>query len=429
MQVKRLTLTNVRALEHAEFEFQPGVNLLVGVNGAGKSTVLDVLRIMFSQSLPRLTSAASRQAMQFDRQEDIRFGQPVLTVFLRFEVGERTLDHTVHLQREAYVANRQAATGEVRGQAIDLREYDELEAIDGQPIAKVKRGSGDHQPLVVYFSPQRSVIAQSRSIAGSRNENAYAGALETRGVTLRESALWWLAQEELAKEDSGRGALLQALKSAVSTFLTGYTNLRAVREPRTTLVLDKSNATLDVRQLSDGERGMIALILDLARRLALANPHSKGPLRECSAVVLIDEIDLHLHPGWQRTICERLIEIFPKCQFIATTHSPQVYGEVPPRSIWIIENGKATHPDQSLGMDSNWVLENAMNVDARRRPDKERLQDVSRLIQDEKYDDATRAIAIIRRDLGNFADLARLQSEVDLIRFLGSEMGSEDENK
>lgn len=417
MQVKRLTLSNVRALKHAEFEFQPDMNLLMGVNGAGKSTVLDALRILFSHSLPRLTDAASRQIMQFDRQDDIRIGQPELTVSLRFENAGRMLNHTVLLQREDYAPNPQAATGQVRDQALDLPERDELLTSDGQPVARIKRG-GDHQPLVVYFSPQRSVIEQSRRPASHREENAYTGALEARGVMLREFALWWLAQEELAKEDSNRSLLLQALKDAVNAFLPGYTNLRAVREPRTTLVLDKGSMSLDARQLSDGERSMIALILDLARRLALANPHSKEPLKECGAVVLIDEIDLHLHPEWQRSICERLVKTFPKCQFIATTHSPQILGEVQPEKITLIEDGGITRPDQSLGMDTNWILRHLMKTDERDPVTKRAIQEIEDLIEAEHYDEAASRIETLRAALGEFSDLVDLQTRIDVITFL-----------
>jgi len=422
MRVTRLTLTNVRALRHVEFEFQSGMNLLVGVNGAGKSTVLDALRIMFSQALPRLTSAAPRQVMSFDRHEDISVGQPDLTVSTVFEIGEVTLDHTVLLQREAYMADPRAALGQVRDQAIALPERDDLRTLDGQPVMKSKRSSGD-QPLVVYFSPQRSAIERGRGTARSGTEAAFVDALKARGVKFSELGQWWLVQEELAKEDASKKALLHALDGAIRTFLPGYANLRAVREPQVTLVLDKGGITLDARQLSDGERSMIALIVDLARRLTLANPHAKEPLRDCGAVVLIDEIDLHLHPGWQRTICERLVRTFPRCQFIATTHSPQILGEVAPEAITLIEDGGATRPDQSLGMDTNWILRHLMRTDERDADTKQELSAIEALIDNEQYAEATARITTLRTKLGEFPDLVEIQTRIDMISFLGTDEG------
>ncbi|KAM3100867.1 AAA family ATPase [Phormidesmis sp. 146-35] len=92
---------------------------------------------------------------------------------------------------------------------------------------------------------------------------------------------------------------------------------------------------MDVRQLSDGERSVLALVLDLARGLSQANPILENSLQG-KAVVLIDELDLHLHPIWQRTIVAKLTQTFPNCQFIATTHSPQIVGEVKPPGLSLI---------------------------------------------------------------------------------------------
>ena len=101
-------------------------------------------------------------------------------------------------------------------------------------------------------------------------------------------------------------------------------------EPKPQLLIEKQGAVIPVAKLSDGERGMLALVFDLTRRLAQANPNLDDPAAEGVGVVLIDEIDLHLHPEWQRTIVTNLPETFPRLQFIATTHSPQVIGEVLP---------------------------------------------------------------------------------------------------
>ena len=104
------------------------------------------------------------------------------------------------------------------------------------------------------------------------------------------------------------------------------------------------------------------MVLDLARRLAQANPGMEDPAAEAEAVVLIDEIELHLHPAWQRRIVGNLIETFPRCQFIATTHSPQVIGEVGHDHIQIIADGQVYTPAHSFGVDSSRVLEEIMET-------------------------------------------------------------------
>jgi predicted ATP-binding protein involved in virulence len=86
--------------------------------------------------------------------------------------------------------------------------------------------------------------------------------------------------------------------------------------------------------LSDGEKCLLAMVGDLARRLAIANPDYPDALQG-EAIVLIDEIELHLHPSWQRNIIPALKRTFPKCQFIITTHSPQVLSYIQPKNIYL----------------------------------------------------------------------------------------------
>lgn len=146
--------------------------------------------------------------------------------------------------------------------------------------------------------------------------------INSRELRLSEIASWMHAQAVLAGERSLSDRHLDALREAARRFLPECENLRVVMDPKPSLLIDKERKTLDVRQLSDGERGMLALVLDLAQRLSQANPGLENPIREGEAVVLIDELDLHLHPKWQRQIVRQLTETFPNCQFIATTHSP-----------------------------------------------------------------------------------------------------------
>ena len=417
MQLKQLTLTQVRLFEQAKFDFQPGMNLLVGINGAGKSTVLDVLRIMLSQALPKFTASRSKPIAFAD--SDITVGQGALTVELNFEAEGISFEHLMHVPHEQYVADKDKE-GEVHGQTYDLEKRNDLKP-GGKELPRGLKSSAE-QPLAIYFSTGRSLPkmrAPSKQSSAGGQTAAFADALTHRELRLREFAEWWLVQETLADEtgNASLGRRLDVLKGAVTSFLDGCTNLRAVREPKTTLLIDKDNATLDVRQLSDGERGMVALVLDLARRLAQANPQLPDPLRDGKAVVLIDELDLHLHPRWQRTIAQQLTATFPNCQFIATTHSPQIVGEISPDNIILLESGKAYPAHQSLGMDSNWILRYLMGADERDVEIKQELREIEELIENERYDEATAAIDALRVRLGEFSALIDLQTRIDMIQF------------
>jgi predicted ATP-binding protein involved in virulence len=202
-----------------------------------------------------------------------------------------------------------------------------------------------------------------------------------------------VAQEHLAGEHAGAKKHLAALQRAAKGFLPECKNLRAETSPKPRLLVDKGAVPLDVRQLSDGERGLLALILDLARRLSQANPGLQDPVKQGEAVVLIDELDLHLHPNWQRTIVERLTHLFPRCQFIATTHSPQVVAAVEPDQVLLLTTAGVVRPDRTLGMDSNWILRHLMEADDRPAGATEAIQAVESLIKKDTFKKARAAIS------------------------------------
>ena len=405
MKLKRLELTNFRTLERRTFHFEPGMNLIVGVNGSGKSSMLDALRIILFRALSKLDAYPGRVLLH---NSDVTIGREDLTAELNFVMSGIPFLYTIN--------------GRKKKQSDDFRYVVGLKP-DSRDILKFIEKSREDL-LAVYFSPHRSLLtgkAPSTQASAGAPTAAFADALLRRPLRFREFAAWWVAQEKLSQEgDDISTRRLEILANSATRFLEGYTNLRAVRDPEITLLLDREGMTLDVRQLSDGERGLLALVFDLARRLSLANPKLDDPLRDGKAVVLIDELDLHLHPGWQRTVIEKLTTTFPNCQFIATTHSPQLIGEVSPDNIILLERGQPPYrPDQSLGMDSNWILRHLMDTNERDSKTEQELSRIAGSIEDEQYDKATAAIETLRTALGEFPELIRLQTRIDRIRLLG----------
>jgi len=158
------------------------------------------------------------------------------------------------------------------------------------------------------------------------------------------------------------------------------------------------------------------MVLDLTRRLAQANPTMKDPAAEAEAVVLIDEIELHLHPTWQRRIIKNLTDTFPKCQFIATTHSPQIIGEVEHDQIQIMANGEVYPPTHSYGVDSSRVLEEIMDAYPRAEDIAVLLNEISGTIGDDRYDDARELLHDLSSRLGeNDPEVTRIQTLLDFL--------------
>ena len=259
-------------------------------------------------------------------------------------------------------------------------------------------------PLCIFYSTNRSVIAEGGPLTGKAVKNAaaaaYADALVRRSWNITRFADWMRAQVALASESLIASQHVIALQTAASRFLPEYSGLRIGDTTAGRLVVDKGGEALDMRQLSDGERGILAMVLDLASRLSQANPGLSDPLEKGQAVVLIDEIELHLHPRWQRQIVRNLTDAFPRCQFIATTHSPQVIGEVAHDRIQIIANGQVYSPTHSYGVDSSRVLEEIMDVPSRTESVQESLTQISHAIGMYHFDAARSLLSVLVEQLG-----------------------------
>lgn len=170
-------------------------------------------------------------------------------------------------------------------------------------------------------------------------------------------------------------SFINCVKKAINDFMPEFSNIRIQRSPILDMLIDKNGMTLSVLQLSQGEKSLLALISDIARRLVLLNPSLDDPLKG-NGVVLIDELDLHLHPKWQQTIVPNLVNTFPNIQFIVTTHSPEVVTTVNDKCIRILNNGEIFNaPKGSKGAKSSRMLERLFGVDAR-PPDESNTKDL-----------------------------------------------------
>lgn len=182
------------------------------------------------------------------------------------------------------------------------------------------------------------------------------------------------------------------------------------------MTVQKSGIELSVNQLSDGERNTLALVGDIARRLSLLN--LKGDADAILAgqgVVLIDEIELHLHPKWQREVISKLETTFPNCQFIVTTHSPQVLSQVHEDDVWILrlnQQGEveAARPQASYGLDSNRILEEIMDVPERPQEAKDQLELLFRLLSAKDRGRAESEINAISEKYGDLPELTQARA-------------------
>lgn len=399
MNVKALKLADVRAIHAAELRFLPGFNIVAGGNGVGKTTILDALAVCCS-AVARRTNGLRRYGTYFGS-EEVRLGGDALQVQCDFECRNGEFGLSVY---------RSQGGDAEQGVEEWSREYAaakdaSLEEFYGDVPAKSNGETPTDGLLAILYSTARSVATERtprHDAASGTTAAAFAGALSVRrGLELGEFAAWMHVQQVLGSERAEAKGMLVALEDAVARFLPGYRNLRPGQDrDGQTLLIDHDDQSLPVRWLSDGERGVLSLVLDLTRRLAQANPDLVDPAANAEAVVLIDELELHLHPAWQRRIVANLTETFPRCQFIATTHSPQVIGEIEHDRIHMISDGEVYTPTHSFGVDSSRVLEEIMGARARNSEIEALIRRISLRIDDDRYDDARELLVQLAERVG-----------------------------
>ena len=358
MRVTDLKLANVRSIKAAELRFQPGFNLVVGNNGAGKTTVLEALAVCVSEYV---RAGARGPDVRPFKKDAIRIGAASLDVECGF-VGDGS-SHRFVLHKPRGQTEGRGKKGFIGNQPAGYSRGVGQEDGSGIGAGCANRTEPEGRPLGVLYSTARAVPRERPPRSLGARSVAYKDALLDREVGLGYFARWLSMKQSVDVERNQQA--LAAVQSAVRRFLPGYDNLRLGEADDPVLLIDRRGETLAMRQLSHGERGILAVMLDLTWRMGHLNSELTDPAGEAGAVVLIDEIDLHLHPKWQRQIARKLTETFPRCQFIATTHSPQVIGEIEHDRIQILTEDEAYSPTHSFGVDSSRILEEIMDANPR----------------------------------------------------------------
>jgi predicted ATP-binding protein involved in virulence len=420
MKIQSFELVNFRGIANMSLDFAGQTTALVGVNGVGKSSVLNALAISLSNLTARITGqAAKTRSMSKD---DIRVGADYakLTVTAELELPSPTV-WTIALNRKAgkHPPERSSILDTLKSQADLLSaRLGYLESI-GRPI---------NLPLAVYYDVHRAVLEvplRIRETQLNSPRTAYGDALGHGGTDFKGFFIWFRSKEDAENEGirDNSGHLdrdLSAVRRAIEKF-TNFTDLRIRRKPALRMTVKKAGTELNVLQLSDGEKCMLALVGDLARRLSLLNTERDDPLLG-EGVVLIDEIDLHLHPRWQRTVVASLERTFPNCQFIITTHSPQVIGELAAESVMLLRDGSFLgHPERSLGLDSGEVLEELMGSQARNPDVSEELRLIRRAIDDDALAQAQTLLDTLKVRVGEIPDVLQAQSAIDSLNWLADD--------
>lgn len=378
MKLRSVEIENFRAIKHLKLPLDESLTVLHGDNAHGKTSVLSAIGTALG-AIPTLLPGVSGIGFRnSDRRHSARSARVVLETSDGIE----------------WAIRRGGARRSVGGRSL----RDEIRSI----IEADEEGREVDLPIVAFYDTDRAVFDAPQRRRGFPKEFSRYAALEgalTARPNFRDFFKWFYVKEdeELREQRRHRGFVsseLDAVRKAITSLIPGASNPRIELGPlRFVLSISpdtgpREDLTLD--QLSGGYRIILALAADLARRMAQGNPHSNNPLT-CEAIVLIDEIELHLHPAWQQRVLKDLLRTFPSSQFLVSTHSPQVLTTVPPRQIVKLsrESGTVVAGGTSAatyGAEAGDVLSTEMGV--RERPaDNEfvqKLDEYMRLIGDDQ---------------------------------------------
>ena len=411
-KIIELNLTNYRGAHSLPLPLDKRLNIFYGVNGSGKSTVLDSIATMLSWAVSRIrhAGASGRHISEID----IKNGESVAKINLTIEDDNKSFSWELVKNRQGIKAsNEKSYLKELNWFALSLQ------ATSGVLASQISL------PLFAYYPVNRAVLDIPIRIKAKHDFTSFAAYDDalTSGANFKTFFTWFREREDLENENRKYvdapdkpedfqfpDSQLETVRKALHLLLPEFSHFSIRRNPLRMEVL-KNQERLTVNQLSDGEKCHIALIGDLARRMAIANPVTNDPLQG-NGIVLIDEIDLHLHPKWQRMIVPKLMKVFPNCQFIVSTHSPHIITHVQPESLFLLkqtDNGMtAEKPSESYGKNVDRILEDLMGLSTTRPdPVDESLHNIFLAIRDNKLRDAGEQIASLKQEIGDDPELVK----------------------
>lgn len=409
LKIKNLHLENFRGFSDATIEFGDHITCIAGVNGAGKSSCLEAV----SKSLHALLRPVLNPKFEGISFEDIK---------------ESDINSNAE-RKYASISLSFDCNGTNYSQKIDSSE----EITKNFQSSIISSEIKNDFTVVAYYSINRSDLDIDVSVESEKDLSEKTESVEGSLAPIihyKDFFRWFRDREDrenqeivsrYKKQENDtvyEDYALKAVRKSISVLLPNVSQMTVDRK-KLVVFVNKGDSVLNFSTLSDGEKGIITLFGDIARRLAIANETLEDPLKG-NGIILIDEIDLHLHPSWQRKVCHALKETFPNCQFIITTHSPQVLGELQPQEIRLLNNFEISIPSQSYGLDSNSILDSIQNTTSEPlRQNSEvakRIEGINNLIDEEKLQEAREKLSELEKDLnGSTVDTVALGTELSIL--------------
>lgn len=437
MRLKNIKITNYRCFKEADIDFDEHITLIVGRNGAGKTAILDAVAVSVSTFLLGIDGGVSRSITEDDARYEFHDLDGTIDPQHQFPVCIDSTGDCLNQKNVKWVRSLNSANSKTT-----IKDAKELTDIAKNIRNQIMHGDKTLVlPLVSYYGTGRLYAQkkEKRNIKSLTEFNRQVGYMDCMAAESNEKLMLnWFQMQTLKslqnQQKTGvieRSLLLKTVEKAICRSyerISGSINASLIFDLDThRLVLEFETADGEPKkfamdEMSDGYKNTLSMIGDIAYRMAVLNPVlGDRVLEETPGVVLIDEVDLHLHPQWQQTILSDLHAIFPNVQFIVSSHAPAVINSVSREQIRILDNEKIYMPAaQTYGRDANSILREVMKVSERPAEVIQRLDTFYVCMDRSDYEEADRILTEIEKIVGtNDPDIAAARTALDLEKMLG----------
>ena len=378
MKLQALSLDHFRGFSHLAMEFRPDCMILTGANDTGKSAILDAAAIALSAYLSGFTGILA----QGFAPSDVR-----LTTAANGETKEAG---AVCLQAQLDIFGHSLTWRRVleSGRTLSL-DAEELLQYAAALQEHMRRQSPITLPLLAHYGADRSWINREpetlQKVWIKNRQSGYLGCMDTKhDVHLLFS---WFENMTYAKQqklqtlgkkpdasDRGIPELYAVTEAMAECYRSAFPDVKKVRfsfdvvQHDLELIVtgqDDTTQRLPLRLLGRGAKTILLLVADIACRMAILNPQlGADAVQQTPGIVLIDELELHLHPSWQKHILDDLRRIFPQIQFLVSTHSPILLAGADAKCVRVVRGGQVYRASlQTYSKPVDLILSEVMQTD------------------------------------------------------------------
>ena len=436
MKIKELYLKNFRCFEETKIDFNTDYTIFVGINGAGKSSILNAIQIMLypfilssrfdhrrglcyycnlkdERILKETDITTKTKQMGSILNQELQYPMILKSIFQKSEDIEIPLEYTLNKSHITTSFETEPLIEYVR----DLQN-------------QVTKDEKTILPVIAYYTTKRQWEKTGQEnineILFMPQMNGYTKALSAEPFNITKMRHWFSRMLLITRKKPVLE--FEAVRNAIANCYKEIDDREELQEVKIDYDAEKEDIEiqmyfedkteiLPLSYLSDGMKSILAIVSDIAYRMATLNPNLlDNVIKETDGIVMIDEIDMHLHPSWQRKIVDSLTKTFPKVQFIFTTHSPTVLTNAPKENIKIISNGNVFDTNiNTYGRDVNSILREIMYSKIRPSETQKILDDFSNAIVDSDLEKAEKTLERLKSILGeNDSEVVNAQVTLDL---------------